>query len=315
MNGAFPQFHLSAIRDWRATSYSVAAAIATRVTPRVDYDLDLVAHSHQSRTLVQCKQPTARISHDTLRALAEQEDARIFVRGSVRYDTAIKPLRDAFLDEFQFAMSTTMGGHAGRRAFTTSHEIGHVLLSRRSVGRALSELLDIFRLDRGKLALDPIAWLFRTRVREVIATVRLTIGFRRSTPAPPAPELSTLREWARRFAIHTGFSPPHAPIAPRDALHGGDSDYYRRPDIEPDPRLRRASGHTRDPLIGRVLEGEPAACGPRLVDDRGLHQRRAAAGRPLRGTGRRLLGDQLRVGLRRQPRLRASAAAVLGRGN
>ena len=311
-----PPIDLSKIRDWRATAHSVVAATwrSNQAPPILDRDLDLVLESNRHRSFCQVKQPTIRISHDTLRALAEQQDARIFVQGSFQYDAAIKPLRDAFLNEFQFAISTNMGAHAGRHALTAAHEITHALLSRRSVGRALSQLLDIFRRDIDEPAPEPTIWWFRTRVREVIATTRLRVGFRMRTRATPPAKLSTLREWARLFVIHTGFSPPLAQIVQNDALHGGDNDFNGRPYFEPDPRLRRASGHPCQARFGRALESKPAACGPQLVNDWRLHQRASTARWPLRRADRRSLGDQFRVGLRRQPSARPSSATNCGRG-
>lgn len=309
-----PTFDLSKIRDWRVTAHSMVASTwrLNQAPPILDYGLHLVLGSKRNRLLCEAKQPTLRISHDTLRALAEQQDARIFVQGSLQYDAAFKPLRDAFLDEFQFAISTSIGAIPGRHDRTAAYDVARAVLSRRSVGRVLNELLEIFRRELAEPAPGPVVWWFRTRVRDVIATTPLKVGFRMRVHATPPAKLTTLREWARFFVIHTGFSPPLAQIADNDALHGGDNDFNVRPYFEPNPRLRWASGYPCQARFSRVLASKPAASGPELVYDWRLYPCTSTARWPLRRSDRPSLGNQLRVGLRRQPSLRPLPAAICG---
>jgi hypothetical protein len=309
MTPASPHFDLWESPNWRTTSHS-AQAVAQNCRPvsyNSSFDLDIVAGSNLNRLLLR-GEPTVRLSYDAVRALVDAPDAKIFEQGSFRYKTAIKPLRDAFLDEFQFALSNNMGGDPGRGRFTVANELAHIALSRRSVGRALDGLLDIFRSD-AQLGDEPIVWWFRTRVREVISRVRLTIRFRCGVEAKTQSHAQTLREWAPLFAIHTGFSPPTKRIAISSPFHGGYNESNRRPDARPYFHAWRRPQHPSGPGFGSTLENLPTACRPELVDDRRFHQRSALGRWPLRRADRRGLGGQLRLGLRHQPGLRAPVAA------
>ncbi|WP_133366491.1 hypothetical protein [Qipengyuania sediminis] len=309
MNVATPQLSQWKKADWRATSHSAQAAAryCRAITYSRDFDLEIAAPHDVERLLP--AEPTLRFSYDTVRALLDGRDTEIFEQGSFRYSAEIKPLRDAFLDEFQFALSIQMGGSFARGRVTVAHELTHIALSRRSVGRALDELLDIFRND-ALLGAEPIVRWFRTRVREVIARVTLTVRFRDGSDANAPPFVLTLREWARLFAIHTGFSPPAKRIADSDPLHGGDNDSNRRPDACQHSHARRRPQHLVGPGIGRVLESMPAACGKKLVHDRRIHGSSATPRRPFRRADRRHLGYQLRLGLRPQPGFRTPVGAT-----
>jgi acyl transferase domain-containing protein len=137
-------------------------------------------------------------------------------------------------------------------------------ISRRSVVRILEELAEQLRTIRRPSPETSIVGWFRDRVLE--AANRAKIQFRpiRVPWRRPPSRLSSLREWARLFAVHTGFSPSRSVVRQQRLRNGRDNDQ----------RQQQQSSISRHPCSS-AMEGTSFARRPILVDHRGLHRLRS----------------------------------------